>query len=548
MLSLFLRSALPATLLAAGLFAGACGGAGGPSPTSTAEPRATGTAAASPVTPQGSLELAATPAVSVDMASASPLLTVLAADPLDFQTGISSLAAGDFNGDGIGDLLIGLSFGDGPDNSREDAGEAFVIFGRRGLDGTIDLAKEQAGLHILGALPGDNLGFGVASGDLNGDGIDDVIVGAPGSNGLKNLRTDLGEAYVIFGRSDLGGTIDTLKEEQDFTFMPAEGFTRVGTSFAVADVNGDGISDLVAGGPFGGRKPGAPVGGTRTTLGEVYVVFGSRTLKGQVSVARDEQNFTLSGARELDAFGVAVAAGDVNGDGVADIIVGSRGYDGTDGTKDESGAVFVFFGSRGLSGKRGVGDADFTLLGADAGDGLGETVASGDFNDDGLADIVAVARTGDGPDGRRSESGEAHVVFGASSLSGSLDLASGKADAAIYAVDPASLMAIAVATGDLDGDGRDDLVLGAPLASGAGRSLDGVVFVVFGDGLTGTIDLRHDVKGRPFIFGAAGGDALGTGAAIGDINDDGHPELMLAAAGPQDPKAGPGKIYAISLP
>jgi len=545
MLSLFSRSALPATLLAAGLFASACGGAGGPSPTATAEPspRDASPVPTSQVTPQG-----ATPAVSIDMASASPLLTVLAPDPLDFQTGISSLAAGDFNGDGIGDLLIGLSFADGPDNSREDAGEAFVIFGRRGLDGEIDLAQEEAGLHILGALPGDSLGFGVAGGDLNGDGIDDVIVGAPGSNGLMNIRTDLGEAYVIFGRSDLGGTIDTAAEEQDFTLIAAEGFTRVGTSFAVADVNGDGISDLVAGGPFGGREPGTPPGSRRTTLGEVYVVFGSRALKGRVSVAEDEQDFALSGAKELDAFGVAVAAGDVNGDGIADIIVGSRGYDGPNGAKDASGAVFVFFGSPDLSGKPGVDDADFTLLGADAVDGLGELVASGDFNDDGLADIVAVARTGDGPDGRRSESGEAHVVFGASSLSGSLDLASEKADAAVYAVDQASLMAIAVATGDLGGDGGDDVVLGAPLAPGAGRSLNGVVFVIFGEGLTGTVDLRRDVDRGPFIFGAADGDALGTGAAIGDIDGDGEPELMLAAAGPQDPKAGPGRIYVIGLP
>src|SRR3972149_6665376 len=190
MLSLFSRSALPATLLAAGLFASACGRAGGPSPTATAEPspRDASPVPTSQVTPQG-----ATPAVTIEMASASPLLTVLAPDPLDFQTGISSLAAGDFNGDGIGELLIGLSFADGPGNSREDAGEAFVIFGRRGLDGEIDLALEEAGLHILGALPGDSLGFGVASGDLNGDGIDDVIVGAPGSNGLMNIRPDLGE-------------------------------------------------------------------------------------------------------------------------------------------------------------------------------------------------------------------------------------------------------------------------------------------------------------------------------------------------------------------
>ena len=540
-----LRTVLPLTLVAAGLIGVACGGGGGPSPGATVAPTAVPTFQ---VTPPQPLEPAATPTTSIDLAGASPLLTILAPDPMDFQTGISSLASGDFNGDGIGDLLIGLPFGDGPDNSRTDGGEAFVIFGRRGLGGEIDLAQGAAGLHILGALPGDNLGFGVAGGDLNGDSIDDVIVGAPGSNGLTNIRTDLGEAYVIFGRSDLGGTIDTAEEQQDFTFIAAEGFARVGTSFAVADMNGDGISDLVAGAPFAGREPGTPPGSPRTTVGEVYVVFGSRDLNGRASVAEEEQDFTLAGLRELDAFGQAVAAGDVNGDGLADIIVGARGFDGPDGDRGASGAVFVFFGSSDLSGKLGIDDADFTLLGADVDDALGEAVASGDFNGDGLADMVAVARTGDGPENERKSSGEAHVVFGDRSLSGTVDLASEAADAAIYGVDPSSLMATAVTAADLDGDGRDDVALGAPLASGGDRSLNGVMYVQFGDGLAGPIDLRRDVDGPLFVHGATDGDGLATGVTIVDIDGDGQMELALAAARSQAPEGGTGRIYLIALP
>ena len=552
MSSLLLRLVLPLTLIAAALTAVGCGGGdGSSSPTVTAEPSPEGTATPGPVidiTPQAPLGPAATPSASVDLADVSPLLAILAADLRDSQTGVSPLASGDFNADGIGDILIGLPFADGPDDSREDAGEAVVIFGRVGLGGEIDLAEETPGLHILGALPGDNLGFGVAGGDLNGDGIDDVIVGAPGSNGLTNIRTDLGEAYVIFGRSGLEGTVDTAAEEQDFTLIAAEGFARVGTSFAVADVNGDGISDLVAGAPFGGREPGAPVGAPRTTVGEVYVVFGSRELRGRVSVAEDEQDLILTGVKELDAFGNSVVAGDVNGDGIADIVVGARGFDGPDGDRESSGAVFVFFGSPSLSGKVGTADADFSLLGADNSDALGEVIESGDFNGDGLVDIVAVARTGDGPENARNESGEAHVVFGAPSLSGTLDLASQDADAVIYGVDPSSLTATAVAAGDLDGDGRDELALGAPLASGAGRSLNGVVYVLFGDALAGATDLRQDVEGSLFVYGAADGDGLASGAAIIDIDGDGRPELALAAARSQAPDVRAPSIYLIALP
>ena len=548
MSSWLLRLVLPLTLLAVALTAVGCGGGDGsaePSPERTATP---GPVPTIDITPQAPLEPAATPAASVDLADVSPLLAILAADLMDSQTGVSPLASGDFNADGIGDILIGLPFADGPDDSREDAGEAFVIFGNRGLSGEIDLAEETLGLHVLGALPGDNLGFGVAGGDLNGDGIDDVIVGAPASNGLTNIRTDLGEAYVIFGRSGLGGTVDTAAEEQEFTLIAAEGFARVGTSFAVADVNGDGISDLVAGAPFGGREPGSPVGGPRTTVGEVYVVFGARDLGGRVSVAEDEQDLILTGVKELDGFGNSVATGDVNGDGIADIVVGARGFDGSDGDRESSGAVFVFFGSPSLSGKLGTVDADFSLLGADNNDALGEVIGSGDFNGDGLVDIVAVARTGDGPENARNESGEAHVVFGTPSLPGTLDLASQDADAVIYGVDPSSLTATAVAAGDLDGDGRDELALGAPLASGAGRSFNGVVYVLFGDGLAGAMDLRTDVEGSLFVYGAADRDGLASGAAIIDIDGDGTPELALAAARSQTPGVRAPRIYLIALP
>lgn len=530
-------------VLVMGLFAAACGGGGNDRSTpvaSTASP-------AAQTTPLPDQEPGATPGSSIDLAEASPLLTVRTADAGDIRTGPSSLASGDFNGDGIGDLLIGLPFADGSDNAREDSGEAVVIFGRGSLEGEIDLARDEVGLHIFGALPGDNLGFGVAAGDLNGDGVDDVIVGAPGSNGLENIRTDLGEAYVIFGGPDLGGVVETAKTEQDFTLIAAEGFSRIGTSFAVADVNGDGLDDLVAGAPFAGREPGTPPGGSRTTIGEVYVVFGSPGLSGVASVAEDEQDLLISGARELDAFGQSVAAADVNGDSVADIIVGARGFDGRDGGRDAAGAISVFFGSSGLSGRLGMRDADFTVLGADAGDALGEVVASGDFNGDGLADILAVARNGDGPDDGRQNSGEVYFILGSASLSGTLDMASQEPHAVVYGVEPSALTATAVASGDLDGDGRDDVALGTALTPRSGRTRSGMVYVVFGRDLSGVIDLSQGVAGSLLIRGSAEGEALATGIVIDDFSGEGRPQLALAAANDQGPEEDDrGKIYVIS--
>lgn len=533
--------------------ASACGNGGGAPPSGTPEPTSQGAATPAIVptiqlTPQQPLGPAATPTASIDLAEAQPLLSLVTPDSLDIQTGISSLATGDFNGDGVDDLLIGLPFADGPDNTREDAGEALVIFGDPRIGGEMELSGGEVGLHVLGALPGDTLGFGVASGDLNGDGIDDVIVGAPGSNGLANIRTDLGEAYVIFGRADLGGTVDTAEEQQDFTLIAAEGFARLGSSFAVADVNGDGIDDLIAGAPFAGREPGTPPGGPRTTVGEVYVVFGSPDLRGRKSVAEDQQDLTLSGGREMDSFGQSVAAADINGDELADIIVGAGGYDGPAEDRRAAGAVFVFLSSPAPPGKRGLDDADLTILGADPDDALGERVASGDFNGDGLADILMVARNADGPDGQRGESGEVYVLFGSDSLSGTLDLAADGPDAVVYGVDLVSLMGTAVATGDLDGDGLDDVVLGAPLASPQGRPQSGAVYVLYGKDLSAQTDLRREPGDALFVYGPSAGDGLGTSATLGDLNSDGRLELVLAAAGDLGEAQRQGVIYVLSLP
>ena len=542
-----LVTAVTATLTFIGV---ACGDGGGPaSPTPTTLP------SPSPVvTPIISLTAAPTvaalpPTTVLDMASDSPVLTIVSVDVDDLHTGGTTMARGDFNSDGVDDLLLGAPSGDGPDNSREDAGEAYVIFGSGGLEAEMHLGRGAADLTIFGALPGDNLGFSVISGDLNSDGIDDVVVGAPGSNGLTNIRTDLGEAYVIFGSPSLGGTVDLAKNEQDFTFRPAEGFTRVGTTFAIGDVNADGIDDLIAGGPFGGRVEGSPPGSHRTTEGEVYVVFGAPDLSGEKDLARGEVDVRLKGASEFDSFGQAVASGDVNGDGVDDIIVTATRADGPDDSRPDAGEAYVFFGSPNLSGKVDSDKADVTVYGNEEGDALGLPAASGDLSGDGLADIVLGALFADGPDNVRATGGEAYVIFGSASMRGIIDLAEEAPDALIYARDPNDMMPSSLAVADLDGDGRDDLALGTAFADGpdSSRSDAGEAYVLSGDSLAGEIDLRVDVDGPVFIYGAAAGEQLGMGLLWIDLNDDGRTEILLLAPGRLGASEGPGKLYLVEV-
>jgi hypothetical protein len=316
----------------------------------------------------------------------------------------------------------------------------------------------------------------------------------------------------------------------------------------VSDINGDGVDDLIAGAPFAGRVPGTPVGGPRTTLGEVYVVFGSSQLSDRIDVSSDEQDVTFSGAKELDTFGNALAVGDINGDGQDDIIITAKGVDVD--SRLSVGAAYVFFGSQSLTSKLTAADADITVLGVDDNDALGEAVGSGDLNGDGIFDFVLTSSTASGPDNEREVSGEAHVIFGSASIEGEIDLASSGPDATIYGVDIGDLFASSLVVADLNADGRVDIMLGAPFASGVGnaRDLAGEVYAISGDNVKGIIDLRRDSEDAFVIFGGESEDGLGSGLAVLDINGDGVSEVAFAVPRSAGSGGQVGKLYIVQLP
>lgn len=515
--------------------------AASPSP-SVPPPIGSPTQRSTPLPAKRTIDLSVTPAV----------LTVLGADTDDYGGDIPALALGDFNDDGVLDVLIGARFGDGPDDSRQDAGEAYVLFGSSDLKGRIALSEGAQDVTIYGEKVADGLGSAVAAGDVNGDGVDDILVSAPFAEGPPEPRSSQGEAYVIYGSRDLDGVFDIARGDEDVKIIAADGLGGMGDAIAAGDVNGDGIDDILLGAPFAGRDPGVPVGGPRSEEGRVYVFFGSPNLRAALSVREDDQDFMIIGGERRDETGDALAVGDVNGDGIADIIVTAETGAGPDNSRPKAGEVHVFFGSPELPATASValGEQDLSILGAEVEDTLGFSVTAGDINGDGFDDIVMGAKLADGPQNGRRDAGEVYIVFGASDLNGVRDIARDEQDMTIFGGHEVALFGTFVATYDVNGDGLADLVLGTPFAPSIAERL-GQIEIIFGsEDLPTSLDLNAGGQDL-LILGQELADMFGGSAVFGDINDDGRPELIVVAEdadGPgDDHQEDIGKIYGIDL-
>ena len=511
---------------------------------------------------------------------------IIQGDAAGDEAGFSVSAAGDVNGDGFDDLIVGASRGD---DGGGNAGEAYVVFGAASGFGTdvggrqvIDLTSLSAdeGFIIQGDAAGDVTGFSVSSaGDVNGDGFDDLIVGAfRGDDG----GAEAGEAYVVFGAASGSGTNVGGRQVLDLTNLSAaEGFIIQGDAAgdftgssvsSAGDVNGDGFDDLIVGALFGDDG--------EFRAGEAYVIFGTASGFGTNVGGRQvidltslsaAEGFIIQGDAADDQIGSSVSsAGDVNGDGFDDLIVGVRFGDDGGGNAGEAYVIFGTASGFGTDvGGRQVIDLTtlsaaegFIIQGDAADDQIGSSVSSaGDVNGDGFDDLIVGAIRGD--DGG-TDAGEAYVVFGTASGFGTnvggrqvIDLTTlSAAEGFIIQGDAADdRTGISVSSaGDVNGDGFDDLIVGA-LRGDDGGNAAGEAYVVFGAasgfgtdvGGRQVIDLTTLSAAEGFIIqGDAAGDFAGISvSSAGDVNGDGFDDLIVGAFRGDDGGGDAGEGYVI---
>lgn len=481
---------------------------------------------------------------------------------------------GDFNGDGFDDLLIGAPASNPFD--RQFAGAAYVILGGLGRPTEINLAATPASLTIYGANPGDILGHSVAVGDVNGDGIDDIIVGADRVDhaGMENV----GAVYVFLGRQ--GGLFfnqNVVEPGQaDVVIYGQFNDGRFGRAVTTGDITGNGVDDLVIGNYFaspGGRNRAGALHviqgnsgwlpGQATLTIDLYqqpqsanlVIYGQHGSPGDINTlsATDvknmhplmEEEFYILQTGIGDRLGRSVAVGNVNGNGPRDIIVGAYGADV--GGSSDVGKTYVFYGSTEYQSTGHVidlgnaGQPNVTINGINSGDQAGFYVASGNFNDSPYADIMIGSYLAD------NARGQVYLVHGREDMPSVINLAS-LATVTIHGAAQGDRLGRSLAFADISGDGRDDLLVGASRATPNGRVGAGIAYVIFTDEtLPSTIQIGQEGAANIRVLGAASGDAtcraiieegilegncpdeLGRAIASGDFNGDGRLEVVIGA-------------------
>ncbi len=396
-----------------------------------------------------------------------------------------TVAAGDLNNDKIDDIIVGAFMAD--PFGRTTAGQVYVIFGQPFLPKEQELSKDSADVTISGYLNSAMFSIPLTTGDINGDGIQDLIIGS--YEATVNARQEAGAVFVFYGRQKWPSTFTNASAGADLIVLGANPGDKLGRGIATGDFNGDKIDDLMIGSYFADPQ-------SVENAGTVYVVQGGPAPSRVIDLKFKQALVTIDANVAGGGLGVTIAAGDINNDNISDMIIGALWENS--GAKLAAGKAYVFYGSQQYQSanpaKKVTANANLIFSGANASDNLGIGLTLRDINSDNYDEVIISAANALSDKNKRP--GACYVFNGRADWQGSIDLASAVPNLRIWGTQDKDNFGWVTAAADLNGDGTDEVLVGADLADPSNRADAGEVHVFIGNALPTTPTLLTPIGGN----------------------------------------------------
>jgi len=459
--------------------------------------------------------------------SNAPIGSFIGEDSGDLS-GYSVTDVGDVNGDGLGDILIGA-----PENEIGGVrfGQTYLILGKES-GWSLDLSLSEASASFYGENSDDYSGYSLSGvGDVNNDGFDDFIIGAMGND---DGGSNAGKTYLIMGKS-IGWSMYTDLSTADASFIGEDESDVAGYAVSGAgDVNGDGYDDILIG-AYSDEEGGE-------YAGQTYLIFGKGSgWSKNFDLSNADASFIGEGADDCSGYSIS-GVDDVNNDGFDDILIGAWG-NGVGGS--HNGQSYLIFGKEsGWSMDTNLSKADASFIGENEGDWSGFSVSGvGDVNGDGFSDILIGAYPNDES---YNTAGQTYLIFGKNN-GWSMDSSLSTSDASFLGENIGDSSGASISgAGDVNSDGYDDILIGA-YRSSEGGDYAGQTYLIFGKPSGWTMDIILSESDASFIGEETEDQAGISVSGAGDVDGDGYDDILIGANTNDEGGNSAGQTYLISF-